>query len=85
MYDTIINSEDENFKFDEKIFTKNENKNDFAENQILSSMIDNGGVKCEEINLKVIISKLEIAQKECYEAEYWLELLFETESIDKAK
>ena len=53
MYDTIINSEDENFKFDEKIFTKNENKNDFAENQILSSMIDNGGVKCEEINSKV--------------------------------
>ena len=24
------------------------------------------------------ISKLEIAQKECYETEYWLELLFET-------
>ena len=27
------------------------------------------------------ISKLEIAQKECYEIEYWLELLFETECI----
>ena len=27
---------------------------------------------------KVFISKLEIAQKECYETEYWLELLFET-------
>ncbi|MBQ8860965.1 MAG: four helix bundle protein [Ruminococcus sp.] len=27
---------------------------------------------------KDFISKLEIAQKECYEAEYWLELLFET-------
>ena len=24
------------------------------------------------------VSKLEIAQKECYETEYWLELLFET-------
>ena len=24
------------------------------------------------------ISKLEIAQKECYESEYWLQLLFET-------
>ena len=24
------------------------------------------------------ISKLEIAQKECYETEYWMELLFET-------
>ena len=29
------------------------------------------------------ISKLEIAQKECYETEYWLELLFETEYISK--
>ncbi len=31
------------------------------------------------------ISKFEIAQKECYETEYWLELLFETESIDAIK
>lgn len=27
---------------------------------------------------KDFISKFEIAQKECYETEYWLELLFET-------
>ena len=27
---------------------------------------------------KDFISKLEIAQKECYKTEYWLELLFET-------
>ena len=27
---------------------------------------------------KDFISKLEVAQKECYETEYWLELLFET-------
>ena len=31
------------------------------------------------------ISKFEIALKECYESEYWLELLFETESIDEQK
>ncbi len=31
------------------------------------------------------ISKLEIAQKECYETEYWLELLFETECIEEAR
>ena len=30
---------------------------------------------------KDFISKLEIAQKECYETEYWLELLFETGCI----
>lgn len=32
---------------------------------------------------KDFISKLEIAQKECYETEYWLELLFETDCISK--
>lgn len=31
------------------------------------------------------ISKLEIAQKECYETEYWLELLFETDCINEDK
>jgi len=31
------------------------------------------------------ISKLEIAQKECYETEYWLELLFEVDCIDEDK
>lgn len=31
------------------------------------------------------ISKLEIAQKECYETEYWLELLFETDCIEEDK
>ena len=30
---------------------------------------------------KDFISKLEIAQKECYEIEYWLELLFETDCV----
>ena len=34
---------------------------------------------------KDFISKLEIAQKECYETEYWLELLFETDSIEETK
>ncbi len=29
------------------------------------------------------ISKLEIAQKECFETEYWLELLFETHCMDE--
>lgn len=33
---------------------------------------------------KDFISKLEIAQKECYETEYWLELLFETGCINES-
>lgn len=32
---------------------------------------------------KDFISKLEIAQKECYETEYWLEILFETGCIEQ--
>jgi four helix bundle protein len=32
---------------------------------------------------KDFISKLEIAQKECYETEYWLELLFETNCLEE--
>ncbi len=32
---------------------------------------------------KDFISKFEIAQKECYETEYWLELLYETNCIDE--
>ncbi len=34
---------------------------------------------------KDFISKFEIALKECNESEYWLELLFETDSITKAE
>lgn len=33
--------------------------------------------------IKDFISKLEIAQKECFETEYWLELLFETGCMDE--
>lgn len=32
---------------------------------------------------KGFISKLEIAQKECFETEYWLELLFETGCMEE--
>ncbi len=34
---------------------------------------------------KDFISKLEIAQKECFETEYWLELLFETGYIEESE
>ena len=34
---------------------------------------------------KDFISKLEIALKECNESEYWLELLYETNSITKSE
>ncbi len=31
------------------------------------------------------VSKLEIALKECYESEYWLELMYETDFIEEGK
>lgn len=31
------------------------------------------------------VSKLEISLKECFETEYWLEILFKTHSIDEEK
>lgn len=34
---------------------------------------------------KDFVSKLEIAQKECFETEYWLELLFETGYIEESE
>ena len=34
-------------------------------------------------NMKAEHKELEIAQKECYETEYWLELLFETGYIEQ--
>ena len=34
---------------------------------------------------KDFISKFEIALKECNESEYWLELLYETDSLSKTK
>ena len=34
---------------------------------------------------KDFIHKLEIAQKECYETEYWLEILFETHCIPEER
>ena len=34
---------------------------------------------------KDFISKLKIAQKECFETEYWLELLFETGYIEESE
>ena len=34
---------------------------------------------------KDFVSKFEIAQKECYETEYWLELLFETDCMTEEK
>jgi len=55
-------------------------------NQIIKSATSIGA-NIREANYaqskKDFISKLEIALKECYETEYWLELLFDTNAVDE--
>lgn len=63
---------------------KREHKESVLINQILRSATSVGANIHEAQyaqGTKDFISKLEIAQKECYETEYWLELLFETDCI----
>ncbi len=65
---------------------KSEKKEAVLVNQLLRSATSIGANIHEAQyaqSTKDFISKLEIAQKECYETEYWLELLFETNSIDE--
>ena len=60
---------------------KSNNKESVLINQLLRSATSIGANLHEAQyaqSTKDFISKLEIAQKECYETEYWLELLFET-------
>ena len=60
---------------------KKDNKETVLINQMLRSATSIGANIHEAQyaqGTKDFISKLEIAQKECYETEYWLELLFET-------
>ena len=60
---------------------KTEHKETVLTNQLLrcaTSIGDNLHEAQYAQGKKDFISKLEIAQKECFETEYWLELLFET-------
>ncbi|MBQ8837196.1 MAG: four helix bundle protein [Clostridia bacterium] len=60
-------------------------KSNFRESVLTNQLLRSGtsiGANLHEAQYaqgtKDFISELEIAQKECYETEYWLELLFET-------
>ncbi len=65
-------------------------KSEHKEKVLINQMLRSGtsiGANIHEAQYaqgtKDFISKLEIAQKECYETEYWLELLFETGYIEE--
>ncbi len=57
-------------------------------NQLLRSCSSIGAnaheAKYAQSNLD-FINKLEIALKECYETEYWLEVLYKVDSLDEAR
>ena len=67
------------------VFMCREMKSHHKESVLINQLLRSGtsiGANIHEAQYaqgtKDFISKLEIAQKECYETEYWLELLFET-------
>ena len=65
---------------------KSEHKETVLINQLLRSGTSIGANIYEAQyaqGTKDFISKLEIAQKECFETEYWLELLFETGCMEE--
>ena len=65
---------------------KSEHKETVLINQLLRSGTSIGANIHEAQyaqGMKDFISKLEIAQKECFETEYWLELLFETGCMEE--
>ncbi len=91
MDDSILRGRAKEFAKD-IVFLCREIKSNFKEsvlvNQLLRSCTSIGANIHEAQyaqSKKDFISKLEIAQKECYETEYWLELLFETNSIREEK
>ena len=73
------------------VFLCRELKSNHAEADLVNQVLRSGtsiGANIYEAQYaqgkKDFISKLEIAQKECYETEYWLELLFETGCIEES-
>ena len=66
--------------------TKSKYHESILTNQLLRSGTSIGANICEAQyaqGTKDFVSKLEISLKECYETEYWLELLFETDYISE--
>ena len=74
------------------VFLCREIKQEYKESVLTNQLLRSGtsiGANLHEAQYaqgkRDFISKLEIAQKECFETEYWLELLFETGYIAEAR
>ena len=67
---------------------KDSKKDSVLTNQLLRSgtMIGESIYEAQHVRgTKEFVAKLEVAEKECYATEYWLELLLETGYIEKEK
>ncbi len=91
MSDSILRDKSKVFAKD-IVFLCREIKLNFKEAVLVNQLLRSGtsiGANIHEAQYaqsrKDFISKLEIAQKECYETEYWLQLLFETGCMSEIK
>ena len=89
MKDSILRTKSKAFAKD-IVFLCRKLKTDNVEYALINQLLRSGtsvGANVHEAQYaqgaKDFISKLEIALKECNESDYWLELLFETDSISR--
>jgi four helix bundle protein len=91
MSDSILRNKSKDFSKD-IVFICRKLKQNGVEGALINQLLRCGtsvGANVHEAQYaqgtKDFISKLEIALKECNESEYWLELLYETESLTEAE
>ena len=91
MTDSVLRNKSKEFAKD-IVFLCRTLKNNGVESALINQLLRCGtsvGANVHEAQYaqgtKDFISKFEIALKECNESEYWLELLYETDSITKAE
>ena len=91
MSESILRDKSKEFAKD-IIFLCREMKEEHTEYALINQILRSGtsiGANIHEGNYaqgpKDFISKFEIAQKECYETLYWLELLYETGALSELK
>lgn len=91
MADSVLRDKSKDFAKN-IVFLCREIKSEFKEAVLVNQLLRAGtsiGANIHEAQYAQskndFISKLEIAQKECFETEYWLQLLFETGCISESK
>lgn len=91
MADSVLRDKSKDFAKDVILLCR-EIKSEFKEAVLVNQLLRAGtsiGANIHEAQYvqskRDFISKLEIAQKECYETEYWLQLLFEIGCINESK